>query len=225
LLADAAPLSDFLFDHLMAEVDMSSIDGRAKLVTLARPLLATIPEGVFRDMLSERLESLARHRVQTPPRTPQTRGSGPKKPPPVQARTPLRLAMAHLVQNPALVDLAGEVEEIRDCDLQGVDIFMNLVDFCGKHPNMSTAQLLELWHEHPAQPHLLKLAVWQLPGDPERQALEFRDAVTGIRLQWTEALLARLPRIVDQSAAERKLFLELQQRLRALKDSLQETGA
>ena len=44
LMREAVPLSDFLFDHLTAQVEMGSIDGRAKLVTLARPLLSTIPE-------------------------------------------------------------------------------------------------------------------------------------------------------------------------------------
>ncbi len=222
LLADAAPLSDFLFDHLMAQVDMTSIDGRAKLVTLARPLLDTIPEGVFREMLIERLETLARHRLPGPAPVRPGRGR-PSRPKPTQARTPLRLALAHLVQNPGLVELTGEVDEIRDCDLPGVDIFMNLVDFCKKRPNMSTAQLLELLHEHPAQSHLHKLAVWQLPGDPERQAMEFRDAVTGIRLQWTEALLARMPKIVEQSKAERERFLELQQQHSMLKRNLRGT--
>ena len=114
--------------------------------------------------------------------------------------------------------------EIRDADLKGVDIFLNLVDFCAKRPNMTTAQLLELLHAHPAQEHLAKLASWQLPGDPERQALEFRDAVTGIRLQWTEALLARMPKIVEQSSAQREQYLELQQRQQALKKSLQAPG-
>ena len=127
------------------------------------------------------------------------------------------------MQNPALVELTGELDKIRECDLKGVDVFMNLVDFCAKRPNMSTAQLLELLHEDPAQPHLRKLAVWQLPGDPERQALEFRDAVTGIRLQWIEALLERMPRIVEQSAEERERFLALQKQQRALKSSLQGT--
>jgi DNA primase len=219
LMAGAAPLSDFLFDHLTAQVDMASIDGRAKLVTLANPLLATIPEGVFHDMLNERLETLARHRVLArpgrvnPPRPERTKVA--------RERTPLRLALAHLVQNPALVELTGEIEEIRESDLPGVEIFINLIDFCAKRPNMTTAQLLELLHEHPAQPHLRKLAVWQLPGDPELQALEFRDAVTGVRLQWTEALLARMPKIVEQSTAEREQFLALQQRQLALKRSLQ----
>ena len=218
LMREAVPLSDFLFDHLTAQVEMGSIDGRAKLVTLARPLLSTIPEGVFKEMMNEKLESLARHRVQRGQPAHITR---PSRPRPQQSRTPLRLALAHLVQNPALVELVGEIGEIRECDLKGVDIFMNLVDFCAKRPNMTTAQLLELLHEHPAQSHLRKLAVWQLPGDPEHQALEFRDAVTGIRLQWVEALLSRMPKIVEQSKEERERFLHLQNQRQSLKQSLQ----
>lgn len=220
-LEQAVALSDFLFDSLTAQVDMTSIDGRARLVTLATPLLQTIPEGVFRDMMTERLETLARHRVQaTTPPAP-ARPSRPARVHSAQARTPLRLALAHLVQNPGLVELAGEIAEIRESDLKGVDIFIELVDFCAKRPNMTTAQLLELLHEHPAQAHLHKLAVWQLPGDPEKQALEFRDAVTGIELQWVEERLSRMPKIVEQSDAERKRFLELQDQRQALKRSLQ----
>jgi DNA primase len=221
LMDDAAPLSDFLFDNLTAQVDMNSIDGRARLVTLARPLLETIPEGVFRDMMNDKLESLARHRVQPSTRTRPSRTTRPSRPRPAQAKTPLRLALAHLVQNPGLVELAGEIDEIRQCDLNGVEIFVELVDFCAKRPNMSTAQLLELLHEHPAQSHLRKLAVWQLPGDPERQALEFRDAVTGIELQWVEELLSRMPKIVEQSEAERRRFLQLQAQRQALRASVQ----
>jgi DNA primase len=221
LLSGAQPLSDFLFDHCTAKVDMSSIDGRARLVQQAVPLLRTLPEGVFRDMMMERLETLAQHRIQKggggQPATSGLRA----RPGAGQSRTPLRLALAHLVQNPGLVELTGDIEEIRQADLPGVDIFLNLVDFCARRPNMTTAQVLELLHEHPAQSHLHKLAVWQLPGDPERQALEYRDAVTGIRLQWIEALLERLPKIVDQSSGEREQYRELQQSRQELKRRLQ----
>ncbi len=224
LLDQAQPLSDFLFEHFTARVDMGSIDGRAKLVQLALPLLETLPSGVFKDMMIERLEKLARHRIRTGGGAPvEDRGKARRQRSTLD-RTPLRLALAHLVQNPGLVELAGEIGEIREADLKGVDIFLQLVDFCAERPNMTTAQLLELLHDHPAQEHLAKLASWQLPGDPERQALEFRDAVTGIRLQWTEALLARMPRIVEQSSAQREQFLELQQRRQALKNSLQAPG-
>jgi DNA primase len=221
LLDEAQPLSDFLFDRLSSALDLASIDGRARLVQQATPLLKSIPGGVFRDMMMERLESLAQHRIRSvgdrraPPRSrARTR--------PGQSRTPLRLALAHLVQNPELVELTGDIDEIRQADLPGVDVFLELVDFCAKRPNMTTAQVLELLHEHPAQSHLHKLAVWQLPGDPENQAMEYRDAVTGIRLQWTEALLERMPKIVEQSSAEREQYLALQQRRQELRRSLQD---
>jgi DNA primase len=221
LLEDAQPLSDFLFDHFTAQVDMHSLDGRAKLVQLALPLLKTLPEGVFREMMLERLESLARHRLggpatsrpQAPVRASRARGG--------QARTALRLAMAHLVQNPSLAELAGDMEDLDGADLQGFDIFLELVDICRKSPNMTTAQVLEHLRSHPAREHLGKLAAWELPGDPDRQALEFCDSVTGVRLTWVDAQLQVMPRIVEQDPAQKAMYMKLQQRRQELKQSLQ----
>jgi DNA primase len=45
-LAAAAPLSRFMVDELSDRVDLSNTDGRAKLLALARPLLAQLPVGV-----------------------------------------------------------------------------------------------------------------------------------------------------------------------------------
>ena len=105
--------------------------------------------------------------------------------------------------------------------MKGVDIFLRLVDFCRKRPNMTTAQVMELLREDPAIEHLGKLAVWELPGDANRQELEFSDSVSGIRLAWVEALLARMPKIVEQSTEQRAEFLVLQQRRQDLKQNLQ----
>jgi DNA primase len=221
LLKDAQPLSDFLFDHFTGQVDMESLDGRAKLVQLVLPHLKALPEGVYRDMMMERLEVLARHRLQeAAPWGNQPVAQPPGRRTTGHSRTSLRLALAYLVQNPGLAELAGEMAEFEGCDLQGVDIFIELIDFCRKHPNMTTAQVLELLREHPAREHLGKLAVWDLPGDQDRQALEFCDSVTGIRLQWVEARIARMPRITDQSAGQRKEYLVLQQQRQELKLSL-----
>jgi len=222
LLDQAQPLSEFFFDHFTESVDMESLDGRAKLVELARPDLEKLPEGVFRDMMFERLGSLARHRVDD--------GAGARPAPPprprqglqaTQQRTPMRMALAHLVQNPALAVRVCEMEGLEGCDLPGFDIYRELVDFCAKSPNMTTAQLLELWHDHPARSHLDKLATWQLPGDDERLAQEFQDAVTGIELQWTESLIGSMPRIVDMGPEDRKKLLALQQRRQELLAALQ----
>jgi len=131
------------------------------------------------------------------------------------------MALAHLVQNPALAAGADDLEVFDGCDLAGFEIYRELVDFCAKSPNMTTAQLLELWHEHPAQSHLNTLATWQLPGEDSGMAREFRDAVTGLELQWTEAQIARMPKIVDLALEERQKLLLLQQRRQQLIGDLQ----
>jgi DNA primase len=222
LVGKARALSEYLFDHFTAQVDMESMDGRAKLVQMSLPLLTSVPEGVFRNMMMERLETLARYRLNPQSSTPvKSSGQATKRERPAQIRTPLRLALAYLVQNPGLAELVTDIDEIAKCDLQGVDIFVRLVDFCLKRPNMTTAQIMEHLRDDPVREHLGKLAVWDLPGDVNRQELEFSDSVTGIRLAWVESRLAAMPKIVEQSATQRVDYLALQQRRQALKQSLQ----
>lgn len=222
LIAAAQPLSEYFFNHFMAMVDMESIDGRAKLVDLARPQLQALPEGVFRDMMLAQLEKLARHRLQ-PAHDPaalhrareRSRDAGQ-----LQQRTPIRLALAHLVQNPALAPLVSERQKLPECDLQGMEIYREIIDFCAKHPNMTTAQLLELWRDHPAQPHLRTLATWPLKGESSQQAQEFKDALIGLELEWTRVLRARMQKIVSLSEQEKQLHSELLQREQELKQLL-----
>jgi DNA primase len=221
-LDQAQALSEFFFDHFIQVVDMQSIDGRARLVELARPLMGTIPGGVFSDMMFSRLESLAQHRIGERGRSHSMPGARAKiVGKPTQQRTPMRMALAHLVQNPSLAAKAQAMDAFEGCDLAGFEIYRELVDFCAKSPNMTTAQLLELWRDHLAQSHLNTLATWQLPGEESRLAQEFTDAVTGLELQWTEAQITRMPKIVDLGSEEKKELLLLQQRRQELIGTLQ----
>lgn len=56
--ADAVPLADQLFRHLCEGIEMSSLEGRSKLATEAMPLLALVPESLFRTLLVQRLSTL-----------------------------------------------------------------------------------------------------------------------------------------------------------------------
>jgi DNA primase len=219
-IENASPLSEFFFDHFSSEINLGSLDGRARLVEQTQPFIESIPEGVFRDMMISRLETLAQHRLHKQSQVaPATTGTTQLRGKPIQKRTAMRTAMAHLVQNPALVERLESVEELAGLgndDVQGVEIFMELVDFCSKRPNITTAQLIELWYDHPALPHLQKLAVWMLPGDEEMQTQELVDAVNHIRLGWVEILLSRVTNIIDQ----RDEYRALQQRRQDLKNRL-----
>jgi len=220
-IENASPLSEFFFDHFTADIDLGSLDGRAKFVEKAQPYIETLPLGGFRDMMISQLESRSFHKlnrhVQGPvvaSRANDDRGK------PIQTRTPLRVAMAHLVQNPAMVEKLEKIDEFagpRNSDIQGIEIFRELVDFCVQRPNITTAQLLELWHGHPALPHLEKLAVWHLPGEEEKQLQEFVDAANRIRLSWVEILLSRVTNIMVQ----RDEYRALQHRQQALKKQLE----
>ncbi|HEY0746818.1 MAG TPA: DNA primase [Steroidobacteraceae bacterium] len=56
-MKEALPLSEYLVQQLIADVDLEHIDGRAKLKALAGPLFARMPEGIYREMLADRLAS------------------------------------------------------------------------------------------------------------------------------------------------------------------------
>ncbi len=217
----ASPLSEFFFDHFTAGIDLGSLDGRAKFVEKARPYIETLPDGGFRDMMISQLESRSFHKLNRHVQSPVARSASiDERGKPVQTRTPLRVAMAHLVQNPALAAQIQNIEEFsapRNSDIQGIEIFRELVEFCLQRPNMTTAQLLELWHEHPALPYLEKLAVWHLPGEEEKQLQEFIDAANRIRLSWVEILLSRITNIMVQQEEYRVL----QHRQQALKQQLE----
>lgn len=219
-IESARPLSEFFFEHFSAEISLASLDGRARLVQQALPYIERMQSGVFKDMMTARLESLAQHRLQGPqPGRPTMPDSGGSRGKPVQKRTSMRVALAHLVQNPSLVAAVGDIDDftgLGNDEIHGLEIFIELVDFCAKRPNITTAQLVELWHDHPALAHLQKLAVWDLPGEEAQQLQEFIDAVNRIRLNRVEILLSRVTNIIEQ----RVEYRALQQRRQDLKKQL-----
>jgi DNA primase len=54
-LANAEPLSAYLIRELASRVETESVDGRARLVELARPLVRKIPSDVYRELLVNQL--------------------------------------------------------------------------------------------------------------------------------------------------------------------------
>ncbi|MGD8843266.1 MAG: DNA primase, partial [Gammaproteobacteria bacterium] len=56
---DSVPLSKYFFESLCAQVDTGSVDGKARLVELAKPLLKRLPDSVFRDLMMESLSELS----------------------------------------------------------------------------------------------------------------------------------------------------------------------
>ena len=62
-LAQAVPLSEYLFEELSTDLDVTVIDGRSRLADRALPLIDLIPGPVFRTLMRSRLAEL----TQIPP--------------------------------------------------------------------------------------------------------------------------------------------------------------
>jgi DNA primase len=54
-ISQGLPLSQYLFDHVSEGLDIQSMDGRARLSTLAIPLIDQIPDGVFKSLMHKEL--------------------------------------------------------------------------------------------------------------------------------------------------------------------------
>ena len=165
----AAPLSQFLIDRLSSQVDLGSIEGRARLVDLARPLIAKIPDAVFREMLEHKLSQAARMDTERLGRLigndpqPQQHGerqAGPTaRPSRAPALTPVRRAILLLMMKPSLAaHAAPHQERLGELDVAGADVLVRLVEFLADRPDITLPGLLEAWRDDPAGPALAKLA-------------------------------------------------------------------
>ena len=54
-VAKATPLEDFFFDKLSAGLDLASIEGRARLSNLTKPLIRRFPRGIYSQLMLDRL--------------------------------------------------------------------------------------------------------------------------------------------------------------------------
>ncbi|MGE5152986.1 MAG: DNA primase, partial [Bdellovibrio bacteriovorus] len=143
----AQPLSERLFEHLSDQVDMISPDGRARLVTLAKPLIAQVPAGIYRDMLEQRLATLAGIAPRSSRAAPRPRRGG------VEARRPTRpsrvaQAIALLLDHPELAPRVAELgDDWRRLDNPGVAILAEILDCIAAYPAINKATLIERWRD------------------------------------------------------------------------------
>ena len=190
-IKEAVHLSSFLFDKLAEQVDMASIDGRAKLAELAKPLLDQLPEGVYKEMMLNRLGEivgLEPDRLHMPAASmkqdkPASRVKKTLRRPPL-----VRRAITLLLRQPDLCTLPDLPEAWRRLDWAGIDILIQLLEIIRDQPNLTTAQIIERWRGEETFSHLQKL--WLMSeNDPtpiDGLESEFRGALNRLSEQYLE---------------------------------------
>ncbi len=200
-LRSATPLSEFFFAELGKDVNMAGLEGKARLAERAKPLLAGIPDGAFRDLMYGRLAELTGVRagaaataaapaapVRRPMRSSGATTRGPK-------RSLVRSAIALLVQQPALVQAMLPPYLFATLRQPGIPLLMELIQIARERPDITTGALLERFEGREEQASLEKLAVMDFPAAPEDWKHEFVDALSQLDRQTVQQrvddLLAR----------------------------------
>ena len=216
-LANGLLLSDFLIDELASKVDLGSVDGKARLAELARPLIAKIPQGTYRDLLLKALAERVDLSVEKLERNMGRPAAGQARPQGQQPRTSLGRRIDSSKKRPSVVrraitlllnhpDAGGEldVEKLEDVKRPGIDVLRTLIETVQREPHITTAGLLERWRHDDTGRHLGKLAAVEIPaGDDFDPGAELAECLNQI------ALAGRRDRID---------FLIEKQRLDALSD-------
>ncbi|MDA0149963.1 DNA primase [Vibrio sp. LaRot3] len=217
----AMSLSDFMFNSLMQQVDVSTKEGMAKLTSLAVPLIDKVPGGTLRlylrDLLGKRLGLMDERQLQ---QLISKQGKEETRPQPHKEikRTPMREVIALLIQNPSYAEMVPDLTSVRDTALPGLSLFIEVLEYCQQHPHIKTGQLLEHWRNSNQEPLLARLAGWEIPLDDDNEQDIFLDSLDNIICQCVEKQIENLQakeRSIGLSTDERRELLALMLDLKA----------
>jgi DNA primase len=211
-LQGAVPLSEYLVRELSQQSELAHADGRARFAESARPLFARVPEGVYRELLLERLAEvvgLPAPRLQELWSAGRALPAAGATPPPPLRRRPgtgagrgslVRQAIVRLLHYPAI---AGEVTLAERSGLDaseepGVDLLRDLLDNLREQPAQISAQVIQRWSGRPGSEALQKL-------------LEREEVITDAAAAAGE-LRGALVRLADLAAGRRLEALETKSR-------------
>ncbi len=185
-LRAATPLSEFFYAELGKDVNLTSLDGKARLAERVKPLLATIPDGAFRDLMHARLGELTGLGTATPRPPPMAtvRVQRPSNQP--AQRSIVRAAIELLVQQPSLVATLEPPYIFYALDKPGIALLRELIELARSRPDITTGALLEHFAEREEHGSLAKLALRDLMLAPEQYADDFRGAIAKLNEE-TEA--------------------------------------
>ena len=220
-LESTLPLSEYLVRELSEQTELSHADGRARFAESARPLVAKVPEGVYRELLTARVAEvvgLAGERLQeiwagtgaTPARgaeaasasTAARQGTmgGPKAERPHTRISGgrgslVRQAIARLVRFPTIAGSINAAERagLDTCEEPGIDLLRALLDDLSVRPLSLPAQVLERWADRSGGEHLGRLLEREeVLGDAQAAALELEAALAKLADQAVDRRLEAL---------------------------------
>jgi DNA primase len=203
-IGQAQPLSQFLLGELGRQVNLGTLEGRARLIALARPHLEKLREGPLRSLMLDELARTARmgrgdvesamRKADLP--TPAVTAAAIEPAQPGAAR-PVRRLMQLLLERPALAERVDNIPLLLQAGVPGIDVLIEAVDFFHVHPDAHAGQLVEAWKDAPQGRAVARLLAQGSPElDDAAIEAEFVDGLSRLR---DRALRARVQDLLAQA--------------------------
>ncbi len=203
--AQALPLSEYLVQGLIEDIDVRHADGKARFVAEARPMLEKVPAGPYRELLLDRLAQaigVERGAVHDDRRADDDRQLCNDQPP-SKRRACQRVAVSagrgsivtqcvkQLLDFPAIANSVGEAKRtaLAMVNLPGVPFLVELMDGLIESPATSTAQIEERYRDRPEYRRIRELAAAETLSENAASA--------------TKELAGAVDKLIDQAATDR----------------------
>ncbi len=196
-IQEAPTLSQYFFQTLAIDLDLSTVDGKARYIKVALDHIKNLPEGIFKQALLGELGQKTRTDVKAFSEK-KTAPPGATKPKAASKRASvLRHALTLLVQHPELAQYAPE--PLPPEATAGVALFNQVLELTRGHPQLSTGTLLEFWRGQPEEKWLASLAQQELSIPASGLQSEFLGALQQVRQQAKEQAIQK---ILEKGAME-----------------------
>lgn len=215
ILDNATPLSKFLFEHLLSQVDMNSLEGRSSLVSMFQPYLNKLPASTLKDsIINELANNFGTGTEQQLAKLSSTQKNTKLPKQKVDNKvTPVRLAIALLLEYPHIVNVLADISVLQHLNVPGVPLLNQLLILCKQSPDIKTAQILEYYRDTEEGRQLSKLMCWQHNVTEEAAQAVFEDSIEKLFNRFlelrTEELLqkARIGQINPTEKQELQILL------------------
>ena len=191
----AHPLSDYFFEHIAEGLNLSEMEGRAQLISKAKPYLEKLPDNVFREMMFDRLKKLSAMTSLDSPDNVAVSDSVNQKPFQFEPGrlSSARVAIALLLQRPSLAEIVREKEIDWDgLEFRGIQLFKNILEVIMDKKNVNTAVLIEHYRNTTEDKSVKALALLDVYVSDDKIEEVFSDALSVLLEQARDAGVSRL---------------------------------
>ncbi len=219
-IQNATPLSEFLFEHLKAESDISTQEGKAQLASKANKLIQKMHNSLFKDLLIEELSSIVglsqQHLEAKISSSADKKIPPPKKVKPARGQQILinktRIAIALLIQNPVLASQHKVPDDFKHAFKKGLPLLYTLQKTIESNHKISSAALLERFRDDEYENALHTMSMLQTPETENTDNMidTYKDIIERLKVEDRyDFLIDKLENNLQLSADEMTEYMEL----------------